>query len=83
MASQQTFRCVVCYRNADGYIELALDWRNEPLSQLYICKRDYDRIHSVKNQPITIAGEPAWVVNEITTWPGFPPTQSYGGTFLL
>ena len=46
MASQQTFRCVVCYRNADGYIELALDWRNEPLSQLYICKRDYDRIHS-------------------------------------
>lgn len=42
----KTYTCIVCDRNADGFIELALGWHDEPLPRLYICKIDYDRIHS-------------------------------------
>ncbi|MFL6398810.1 MAG: hypothetical protein ACJ72J_04425 [Nitrososphaeraceae archaeon] len=43
-------KCIICNRKADGFVEVALGWRDEPKTRLYLCRADYDIVYSQYKQ---------------------------------
>ena len=50
MSTPDAFKCMICNNDAEGFVEVALGWRDEPLTRLYLCKRDYDIVYSQYKQ---------------------------------
>ena len=38
---EQQYLCMFCGDRADGFIEMSLGWRGEPVTRVYLCQKHY------------------------------------------
>ena len=38
---QEQYFCMFCGDIADGFIEMSLGWRGEPVTRVYLCRKHY------------------------------------------